>query len=80
MTNEKRRLLDKINDSIRKKKEQLLNQLPIVHKIDDGIIIRFFTNWDNCDSNVEIKYKKIVNLDNSKEKLIFFYMNSCTAF
>lgn len=74
MTEEKRKLLDKINGAIRKKKEQLLKQLPIIHKIDDGVIIRFFTDWDNCNDNADIKYKKIVNQDNPKETLIFFYL------
>ena len=74
MTIESKKILDKINRLIDKKRNKLLQLLPNIHQIDDGIIIRFFTNWDNCDSNVEIKYKKIVNLDNSKEKLIFFYL------
>jgi len=73
MTNEKKEILDKVNGLIEKKKKELLKQLPIVHEVDDGIIIRFFAEWDNCNDNIEIKYKKVVT-DNSNEIIIFYYL------
>lgn len=80
MTTEKKELLNKINSLIHKRKEELLNKLPNIHKIDDGIVIRFFTEWDNCDTNTEIKYKKITNVDRPDEVIIFFYIPKGTYF
>jgi len=74
MIKEKKELLGKINALIHKRKNELLNKLPNIHKIDDGIIIRFFSEWDNCDINTEIKYKKIVNIDRPDEIIVFFYL------
>lgn len=74
MNTEKKELLNKINKLIHKRKEELLNKLPNIHKIDDGIVIRFFTEWDNCDTNTEIKYKKVISVDRPDEVVIFFYL------
>jgi len=70
---EKKELLCKINALIHKRKEALLGKLPTIHKIEDGIVIRFFSEWDNCD-NTNIKYKKIPNEDKPDEIIIFFYL------
>lgn len=74
MTEEKRKILNKINELIEKKKDEMIKQLPLVHDVDDGIIIRFFTKWDNCEDNETIKYKKIPNLDNPNESIVFFFV------
>ena len=74
MTTERKELLAKVNELINKRKNQLLDKLPDVHEVDDGIIIRFFTEWDNCGVNEDIKYKKIVNLDKPENIVIFFYV------
>lgn len=74
MTNEKKIVLDKINESIHKRKTELLKKLPYVHTIDDGFIFRFFSNWDNCNENELIKYKIIKNIDNQGEINIFYYV------
>jgi hypothetical protein len=74
MTNERKELLSKVNGLIRKRKEALLNQLPSIHEIDDGIIIRFFTEWDDCDENNGVKYKKIQSIDKPNEIVVFFYL------
>ena len=74
MTLETKELFTKVNYLISKRKEELLNRLPVIHEVDDAIIIRFFTEWDNCNENEDIKFKKISNLDNSKETIIFFYL------
>jgi hypothetical protein len=73
MVMEKSELLAKINTSIHRRKEELLKRLPSIHEIDDGIIIRFFTEWDNCD-NTNIRYKKIPNEDKPDEVVVFFYL------
>lgn len=74
MTEEKRIILDKIDKLICKKRAELINELPSIHEIEDGIIIRFFTEWDNCLDNTDIKYKKIPNHDNADESIVFFYI------
>lgn len=74
MTEEKAILLKKVNDLIQKRKEALLNLLPNVHEVDDGIIIRFFTKWDNCDDDNEIKHIKLPNLDDPNESVVFFFI------
>jgi hypothetical protein len=74
MTEEKNRLLEKIHKQIKEKKDAIIDQLPVVHKVDDGVIIRFFTHWDNCEDDNKIKFKKIVNHDKPDESIVFFYI------
>lgn len=74
MTEEKQIILEKINELISKRRTELLKGLPSIHEIDDGIIIRFFTEWDNCEDDDGIKYKKLPNLDNPDESIVFFYI------
>lgn len=74
MNDEKKFLLKKINDLICERKEAILEKLPNIHKIDDGIVIRFFTKWDNCEDDDDIKFKRIVNRDNSNESVVFFFI------
>jgi len=80
MTDEKHKLLEKIHQQIREKKALLKAQLPSVHRIDDGVIIRFFTKWDNCEDDDSIKFKKIVNVDNPDESVVFFYIPKGASF
>lgn len=74
MTEEKKKILDRINILLDKRREELLQHFPSIHEINDGIILRFFTNWDNCDDDNKIKYKKIVNHDNPDEIIVFFFL------
>lgn len=74
MTTERKELLAKVNELINKRKKQLLDKLPSVHEVDDGIIIRFFTKWDNCDDDNEIKHIRLPNLDDPDESVVFFYI------
>lgn len=74
MTEARKQILDKVNYLIEKRKEELLNLLPDVHEVNDGIIIRFFGEWDNCNDNESIKYKKIPNIDDPDEIVFFFYL------
>lgn len=72
MTEEKKIILSKIDNLINRRKLELINELPSIHEIDDGIIIRFFTNWENCVN--DIKYKRIVNDSKPKEIVIFYFL------
>jgi hypothetical protein len=73
MTTERKELLAKVNELINKRRKQLLDRLPSVHEVDDGIIIRFFAEWDDCNENNDIKYKRIIS-DNPNEVVIFYYL------
>jgi hypothetical protein len=74
MNEERTKLFNKVNELIDRRKLELLEQLPDVHEIDDGVIIRFFAKWDNCKDTNEIKYKKLENSDDPDESLVFFYI------
>lgn len=75
MTTEKKEILDKINKQILKLKNKMLDRIPTMHEIDDGFIVRFFSDWDSCDeSNAKVMYKKIPNLNKPDEKIIFFFI------
>lgn len=80
MTEEKQKLLDKIYDQLNYKKKNLISQLPNVHRIDDGIVIRFFTEWDHCVDDNHIKWKKIENVDVPEESVVFFYLPKGSQF
>jgi hypothetical protein len=72
MSEEKKIILKKIDELIIKKRSELLKSMPSIHEIDDGIVIRFFTNWDDCIN--DIKYKKIINQNNSEEFIVFYFI------
>lgn len=74
MINEKKYLLTKINKLISERKEIILKKIPNIHEIDDGVIIRFFTSWDNCEDDDVIKFKRIVNHDDPNESVVLFYI------
>jgi len=74
MTEERKIILDRVNELIEKRKVELLKSLPSIHEVDDGIIIRFFTEWDNCKDTNEIKFKKLNSNDNPDESVVFFYI------
>lgn len=73
LTEQKQIVLNRVNGLIDKKRGELLKELPDVHEVDDGIIIRFFTEWDNCADDDKIKFKKITN-DNPDESVVFFFI------
>jgi len=74
MTEERRIVLDKINDLLNKRRAELLDESPLIHEVDDGVVVRFFTEWNDCEDNEKIKYKKIVNIDKPNESNVFFYL------
>ena len=74
MNAQKQKLLEKIHNQIKEKRKFILSQMPNVHRIDDGIIIRYFTEWDHCIDDEHIKWKKINNLDEPDESVVLFYL------
>lgn len=80
MTTEKKEILKKINNIIDFRIKELLNKLPNFHTIDDGFIVRYFTEWDYCDNNNNIKYKKIKNSDYPNELSYFFFIPKDATF
>ena len=80
MNEEKRKILDKINELIDKRKVELLKRFPYIHEIEDGIIIRFFTDWDNCWLSEEVKVKKIIDSDHPERNILFEFVPKGTIF
>jgi hypothetical protein len=74
MNEEKQIVLNRIDELISKRTAALMEEMPDVHEVDDGIIIRFFTEWDNCEDDEEIKFKKVVNEHDPNEINVFFYL------
>lgn len=74
MNIEKQKILDKINFLIDRKESELLNALPSVHDIGDGIVVRFFNNWDSCFSNDEIKYREINDNKKPEDITVFHFI------
>jgi len=80
MNEQKKQILDKINLLIEKRKTELLQRFPHIHEIEDGIIVRFFTNWENCSENEEVKYKTLVDKENPESVNIFHFIPKGTKF
>jgi hypothetical protein len=80
MNKEKQKILDRINELIDKKEAELLNRAkvlsntPNIHNIDDGVVIRFFTNWDDCFNNEEVKYRKILDKGKPEDITVFHFI------
>ena len=72
MTEEKKIIIDRIDELIDMRKTALLKTPPSVHEIYDGLVIRFFSEWDECINN--IKYKRIINLNDSDEIILFYFI------
>lgn len=72
MTEERKNLYRKINDLIDRNRNRLLEYIPNIHEIEDGIIIRTFHDWDAIG---EIKYRKISH-DNNNNHIYYIPKNS----
>ena len=79
MTEEKQIVLNKIDALLQERRSEMIKELPNVHDVDDGIIIRFFTEWDNCADDDDIKFKKLDN-ENPDEVVVFFYIPKGASF
>lgn len=80
MNEQKRQILNKINRLIDRRKTELLQRFPYIHEIEDGIIIRFFTDWDNCLQNGDVKIKKITDTNNPDKSTLFEFIPKGTIF
>jgi len=80
MTDEKQIILNKINFLLAKRTSELLKELPSVHEVRDAIIVQFFTEWDNCHDNNDIKFKNVENLDNPDEIIKFMFLPKDAVF
>lgn len=74
MTEERKIILDKVNQLLNEKIGNLIKKIPDIHEIDDGIIIRYFNEWGVCHDNENIKYKVISNNTASKELILFHFI------
>ena len=73
-------LINKINNLIEKRKIELLQRMPFVHEIDDGIVIRFFSDWGECEFHDGVKIKKIINDDDITDITIFYFIPKGVSF
>ena len=73
MTPELKIAFEKVKKIIYDRKESLIDVLPVVHELEDGILIKFFANWESME-NDEIKFKKISSLDDITEKIFLGYI------
>lgn len=74
MSEEKKRILEKIDELIDKRKMEILQKFPYIHEIEDGIMIRFFNNWEYCTDNEEIRFKRVPNKDNSNDITVLHFI------
>lgn len=82
MSDKKLQILKEIKNSINKRKNYLLNQLPIIHTINDGIIIRFFDDWSESEHD-RIKYMEITDETTNKNddiKTYYFFLPKGSIF
>lgn len=80
MNEEKKQLFKKVNELIDKRKNELLKNLPNIHEIEDGIIIRSFYDWKCCDDFQDVKFKKIPAINKPQEIVFFYYLPKGTIF
>lgn len=79
MNEEKQYLLNKINNLISVNTTKLLNRIPSVHEIDDGIIIRYFTDWGDCTVYGNVKFKKIINKNDLNDITVYVFIPKDTT-
>jgi hypothetical protein len=64
---------EKAKKIIFEKKEDLVNHFPLVHEIEDGFIVKFFSKWEECEET-KLKVRKIKSLDNPEEIIYLGFM------
>lgn len=73
--------LDHVKTLINNRINYFVNKMPVIHKIDDGIIIRFFSGWEKDSSRGDFMIKKIKSLnENSKGKKFLAFLPKDTYF
>ena len=71
MNDNRKIILNKIDQLINKRQSELLNESPIIHEIDRGIIIHSFNKWYDDDN---FRSRKISNLNSSNSNIIYLYI------
>lgn len=78
-SDERKNVINDIKNAINKRKDFLLSQLPLIHTINDGIIIRFFYGWSESEHK-NVKYIEIKNNSEDKTKTYYFYLPKGSVF
>jgi hypothetical protein len=68
MINELKEAFESAKKIIYEKKELMIDTFPVVHELEDGIVIKFFSKWEDSVYD-NIKIKKIANLNDTEEKI-----------
>ena len=72
-------VINDIKNGINKRKEYLLKYIPLVHTINDGIVIRFFNGWYDSEHS-DIKYIEIKDQSNNNSKTYYFFLPKGSIF
>ena len=81
MTQERKDAFKKVKELISLKQEFFLNNFPIIHEIEDGLIIRFFTTWEDSKIYPGVKIRRIENKAiNKNEKILLSFIPKGTIF
>ena len=73
MSTERTNIINDIKNGINKRKEILLKKIPLVHTLNDGIVIRFFNGWEDSEYS-DIKFIEIVNSRLEDDKTYYFFL------
>ena len=73
MSTERTNIINDIKNAINKRKEILLKKIPLVHTLNDGIVIRFFNGWEDSEYS-DIKFIEIVNSRLEDDKTYYFFL------
>ena len=73
MSTERTNIINDIKNAVNKRKEILLKKIPLVHTLNDGIVIRFFNGWEDSEYS-DIKFIEIVNSRLEDDKTYYFFL------
>lgn len=73
MSTERTNIINDIKNAINKRKEVLLKKIPLVHTLNDGIVIRFFNGWEDSEYS-DIKFIEIANSRLEDDKTYYFFL------
>ena len=73
MSTERTNIINDIKNAINKRKEILLKKIPLVHTLNDGIVIRFFNGWEDSEYS-DIKFIEIANSILEDDKTYYFFL------
>ncbi len=74
MNEQKAKILKRIDELIDKRRGELLKSFTFVHELNDGIVLRSFSKWDNCIDNKNVKYIVIPNRNDVDEIVILNFI------